>query len=107
MVEHGEGSDENGSYWYDRYSDGWLVQGGRFGYGTVAIPPQSTVTFPIEFAELPTILMGGGGFRDVQTYEGGIVPESISTTGFSHLGTSGANSMERNSFNWEAKGFAV
>lgn len=106
MVEHGEGSDENGSYWYDRYSDGLLVQGGRLGYGNVAIPPQSTVTFPIEFAELPTILIGGGGFRDIHTYEGGFVQESISTTGFSYIGTASGNNMERNSFNWEAKGYA-
>ena len=27
LVEHGEGTIENGSYWYDRYSDGWVVQG--------------------------------------------------------------------------------
>ncbi len=98
------GQTENG--WFTRYSDGWIEQGGRFGYGNVAIPSQSTVTFPIAFAELPTILIGGGGFRDIQTYESGIVQESISTSGFIYLGTANGNDMERNSFNWEAKGYA-
>lgn len=83
------------------------MQGGRFGYGTVAIPSRSTVTFPIEFAELPTILIGGCGVAETNGYESGIVPESISTTRFSHIGVVSGNNAKYNSFNWEAKGFAA
>lgn len=101
-----QGSDENGNWWR-RFSNGWVEQGGRFGYGDLAIPLVNTVTFPIEFAELPTILIGGCGVKDAATFEGGIDLESISTTGFSYIGTAYLNHVRRNSFNWEAKGFAA
>ena len=36
LVEHDEAED--GSWWYDLYSDGWLVQGGLLKAGELTLP---------------------------------------------------------------------
>lgn len=47
LVEHDEADD--GSWWADRYSDGWVEQGGKTQAGTYDSP--QTLTFPIGFRD--------------------------------------------------------
>lgn len=49
LVEHEEADD--GSWWYDLYSDGWLVQGGLLGYEELTLPrPYRDMNFTITSA---------------------------------------------------------
>ena len=98
------GQTENG--WFTRYSDGWVEQGGKIGDGNTPTPDTNTISFPVEFTELPTILIGGTGYKGTQTYEGGIDADSVSTTGFTYFGIASGPYLT-NAFNWEAKGFAA
>lgn len=98
------GNNENG--WFTRYSDGWVEQGGNLGYGNMSTPDTNTISFPVAFTEIPTILIGGMGYKGIQTYEGGIDAESVSTTGFTYFGIANGQ-YHTNTFNWEAKGFAA
>ena len=100
-----QGSDGSGN-WYRRFSNGWVEQGGSLGYGNALTPNTNTISFPVPFTEIPTILIGGAGYKGDQTYEGGIDSNSVSTTSFTYLGIS-HDPYYTNAFSWEAKGFAA
>ena len=107
MIEHGEGSDENGSYWYDRYSDGWIEQGGSVGWHGEIIQKSCLVVFPIEFSDLKySLSIVSAGEQNAYGYASGILPSTKTTTGFTHIGIHD-NADEFNSFDWRACGYAL
>ena len=107
LVEHGEGTIENGSYWYDRYSDGWVVQGGTFGDGETKVPNTNEITFPIAFRDLGfSLTLGSAGSPATNTYVSGMQYQGKTTTSFKHVGLSSA-SAQNNRSDWIAQGYAA
>lgn len=108
LIEHGEGSDENGSYWYDRYSDGWIEQGGSTWDGVTKRPTQTAIVFPIEFENTKYALVaeGWGGGPWTGGYATGFSEKTKTTTGFT-FSASGSGSSLANSFDWRACGYAA
>lgn len=54
LVEHTEADD--GSWWADRYSDGWVVQGGYVERNN----PPINITFPIAFSSVDYSILALG-----------------------------------------------
>ena len=100
-MEHGEGSDENGSYWYDRHSDGWIEQG---GYVPVGIGKKITVTLPIEMQNKKyTLTISTAVNGDVGNYETGY--SNKTTTSFVLYMAFAA--VAQNSASWVVQGFSA
>ena len=106
LVEHTEGTIKNGSWWADRYSDGWVEQGGKIGDPDVQIPTKIEIVFPVPFSDIPNLSFGGIGKEDTSTYENGFDKDSLTETGFVYIGLQIVHSPY-NGFHWEAKGFAA
>lgn len=98
LVEHWQSDD--GRQWYDRYSDGWVVQGGIVE--NPELNPQ--ITLPIEFRDLNYNIFAwpkDGQFSG-QAY---LWNGNQQTTGFYlHMGGSAGSPTTAS---WEAKGFAA
>ena len=106
LVEHTEGTIENGSWWADRYSDGWVEQGGKIGDPEAQIPTKTEIVFPVPFSDIPNLSFGGIGKEDINTNECGFDKDSLTETGFVYIGTQGFPGPY-NGFHWEAKGYAA
>lgn len=95
-----QGQDENGT-WYQRFSNGWVEQGGLVEY--VSDNPIQNVVFSIAFnSSAYSVTIGGvskaKGFGTASL----ATAEDMTTTGMNiHVGSHLTNAI------WEAKGFAA
>lgn len=95
LVEHTEGTVENGTWWCNRYSDGWVEQGGS-AVGNVS---SATVNLMIEMQDTDYYCnCTRVGKADVSAW----VPtvSDLQTTKFS------ANPQGGTGYKWIAKGYA-
>lgn len=105
LVEHWE--NEDGTAWYDRYSDGLLEQGGNLGDGVTAIPNTNSIVFPIEFRDTKYVLtLGSPGAQSTQSWHNGIKIKTKQTTGFDFTGLTKGDAIE-NGTDWRARGYAA
>ena len=107
LVEHTEGTNDNGTWWADRYSDGWVEQGGK------ASPDDSrvitNVVFPIPFRDKDYYRNFVGGNRTgTNPFNDAYLHATMEETeqGFKardYMTTDGTGLY----IIWEAKGFAA
>ena len=99
LVEHTEADD--GSWWADRYSDGWVVQG---GYVPVGVGVRVSVTLPIGMQDEKYVLnittVANG---DTDNYETGYGNKT--TTSF--VLQMPFSNVSNNNASWLAQGYAA
>jgi hypothetical protein len=104
LVEHQEADD--GSWWYDRYSDGWVVQGGiePFKSGN---PQQITLPIAMQNTDYPIYLTINMRTGNTWGTMWGWAPYGtpISTTVFNVFNDQGAK--KEIYFTWQVQGYAA
>lgn len=102
LVEHTEGTNDNGTWWADRYSDGWVEQGGRINSGTSG---GTLITLPIAFSNINYYANYIAEREGVNPYDDVYlqVIQEKSTTSF----RAKDYMISSRPFVWEAKGFAA
>lgn len=84
VIEHKEGAD--GSWWYDRYRSGKVVQGGVCSYLAENINRTNTITLPVEMRDTNYVITYGEMLDNGQNWDYGVGEkvfyQTISTTGF-------------------------
>ena len=101
LVEHWESDD--GLTWYDKYSDGWVEQGGKIP----AVGGTTNVPLLIEMSDKNYTIFTTQ-YQDIDRgWADNFLVSSVTTTSFDVRTAGAASSFENNSVYWSAKGFAV
>ena len=102
LVERDDGSNEAGSYWFERYSDGWVIQGGV----SIKVPSSGVnITLPIEFKTAGYWAIGAANAEKAFN-ELGLTCKTSSTTQLTIYLRSYAAGIPNLPVAWEAKGYA-
>ena len=97
LVEHTEAED--GSWWADRYSDGWVVQGGK---GTTRTSSYKTITLSIPFTDTNYTINATSFTGGEYPYIGSVTESSFSIMAQNHDGATYAAN-----FRYVAQGYAA
>ena len=103
LVEHTEADD--GSWWADRYSDGWVVQGGKAQAGTYDSP--QTLTFPIEFRDSDYSILGSVVALEKQWTSCTVYFASKTPTSISLISAHNGTFQYAYPISWIAEGYAA
>lgn len=103
LVEHTEADD--GSWWADRYSDGWVVQGGEAQSGTYNSP--QALIFPVAFRDSEYLISGSVVVTEKQWTSCVVYFASKTPTSISLISAHNGTFQYAYPINWLAMGYAA